>query len=129
MAGITAAAVIGGKILYETFKTEPVHAVFPIDAEDKIKQQFLEDRGHFLEPLQEFKQINQRWGVTFKLDREHELHVRAHNHGPDQISLSAHAEFSRDTIKHGLMEGDYQTGQKLLVAYLQQSGLSSFQIK
>ena len=120
---ISAAALVGGKILHETFKMEPVHAVFPLDAEITVKERFARDGARDLGLFQEFKQARQRWGMAFKIGSEQELHVRAHDQGPGTFSLSAHLEFGRDTIKHVTAQGNYTDGGKLLAAYLEDTGL------
>lgn len=128
VAGISAAALVGGKILHETLKKEPVHAVFPVAVEDTVKERFMMDGARELGLFQEFKQLHQRWGVAFTIGDDQELHVRAHDNAPGTFSLSAHVEFARTTIKHVLTEGNYTAGGKLLVAYLDDAGLRALQV-
>jgi hypothetical protein len=109
-------------VFHGALKTDPVHAVFPNHVEDKIKRQLIADGGHELGGNDELKQINQRWGIALKIDDEHELHVRARGHGPDQFSLSAHYEYGRDSGKHLMAAGDYKRGKRILLEYLARKG-------
>ncbi len=112
-------------VVHGALKTDPVHAVFQNHVEDKIKRQFIADGGHELGGNDELKQINQRWGISLKIDEEYELHVRAHGHGPDQFSLSAHYEYGRNTGKHLMAAGDYEKGKRILLDYLTRKGFKT----
>jgi hypothetical protein len=114
--------VLLGSAVRGALKTEPVHAVFPNHDEDRIKQQFIADGGRELGGHEQFKQINQRWGIAIKIGTEHELHVRAHGHGSGHFSLSAHYEYGRDTGKHLITGGDYKEGKRILLDFLARKG-------
>jgi hypothetical protein len=127
--GLGAAAAIAIKLAYETFKTEPVHAVFSRRYEATIKSRFASDGGRFLEFGEEFKQPDSRWGVAVKIPPEYELHVRAHEYPGEEFYLSAHFEYNRDTPKHLIKSGDYGKGKEMLQKYLDETGLSAYQLQ